>query len=292
MSGPLSDASARLTVSTRLLKSLNVRLIFTFGYFAMNCFVSSLMHGHQARILVVVRPDVQLDRAERLEAVGLHRRLGRGRRARPVRPSCPTRPARPPSSRCRYPSPGVPPQAATTSATSSASSAAIVPLLIPIPPPPFTDGGRAWRGNGTGPTGSASGPARRAGRWDRTLPFPRPARARPCRIPSSAPSRSGAGRASTVYAARTGGKPVSSSSVVQRCGREVGRQRARDARQREPGRVDRDGHLVQEPQPLQLHQVRRPARRRTSRPPRWWPAAPRAAARAPWPADRGGRRAR
>src|SRR3954469_10185658 len=125
MSGPLSDASARLTVSTRLLKSLNVRLIFTFGYFAMNCLVRSVITG--------IRPGSWLSYDHTLSSIGPSDSkpsvctVGSAAAVEPAGAGGVSGGAGAAAVVALESEPGVPPQAATTSAPSSASSAAIVP---------------------------------------------------------------------------------------------------------------------------------------------------------------------
>src|SRR4051794_34037062 len=127
MSGPLSDASARLTVSTRLLKSLNSMLILTFGYFAMNCLVSSWMTG--------IRPGSWLSYDHTFSSPGPSDSkpsiwtVGSAAAVAPAGAAV-VSDAAGAAVVASLSDPGVPPHAATTTATSSASSAAMVPLLI------------------------------------------------------------------------------------------------------------------------------------------------------------------
>src|SRR3954451_3543064 len=127
MSGPLSDARARFTTATRLLKSLKVRLILTFGYFASNCFVSSWMTG--------IRPGSWLSYDHTLSVIGPSESkpsvctAGAAAAVVPAPPEV-SLAAGAAGVELLVLEPGVPPHAATTRPTAMAASAAVVPLRI------------------------------------------------------------------------------------------------------------------------------------------------------------------
>src|SRR3954468_23596773 len=177
MSGPLSEASARFTTATMLLKSLKVRFTLTFGYFCSNCFVSSVMTG--------IRPGSWLSYDQTSSLIGPSDSkpsvftVGAAAAVLPAAPEV-SLAAGAAGVELLVVEPGVPPHAATTRPTAMAASAAVVPLRIrTLLLLRFTAGGRASRGTGTGRPGSGSAPARPARRLHRTPPSPPPARGRP-----------------------------------------------------------------------------------------------------------------
>src|SRR6478735_6665010 len=163
MSGPLSEANARFTTATRLLKSLKVRLILTFGYFCSNCFVSCWITG--------IRPGSWLSYDHTLSVIGPSDSkpsvftVGAAAAVLAAPPDV-SLAAGAAGVELLVLEPGVPPHAATTRPTAMAASAAVVPLRIRtlLLLLRFTAGGRASRGIGTGRPGSESAPARPAGR--------------------------------------------------------------------------------------------------------------------------------
>ncbi len=235
---------------------------------------------------------LSVDRPERLEAVGLHRRRGRGRRLGRCR-----RGVR--RGRCgrRRRVAGVRTRAYRHTRRPRGDRERDQRRHRPSPhphspPPPFTAGGRASRGTGTGRPGSASAPARRAGRL----------------------------RSYAVVSATSTGSPAADSeqrALPLRCGQGldgVRRPHGRAAGSARAGRTARrtrsrsssasgarasgnrvastaTGTVVEQPQPLQLDEVG--AGRDAEQLGLLDGGGPgrAAAARAPWPAGRAGRRA-